>query len=45
MSDQKTDVLVAGYQDIGVATKDFESLVVQAKEGRDRRGDPRHARR
>jgi len=31
MSDDKTDVLVAGYQDIGTATDDFESLVAQVK--------------
>ena len=40
-----TDVLVAGYQDIDEATKDFEALValVKAKAGRDRGRDPRHA--
>jgi uncharacterized membrane protein len=32
MPDEKTDVLVAGYQDIGTATADFESLVAQVKE-------------
>ena len=30
MADTPTDVLVAGYQDIGTATNDFESLVALA---------------
>jgi hypothetical protein len=34
MSDEKTDVLVAGYQDISAATEDFESLVGQVKDGK-----------
>ena len=29
-----TDVLVAGYQDIDAATKDFESLVAQVRDGK-----------
>jgi len=32
MADTPTDVLVAGYQDIGTATDDFESLVARVKE-------------
>ncbi|MGZ4304014.1 MAG: sulfatase-like hydrolase/transferase, partial [Solirubrobacteraceae bacterium] len=32
MSDASTDVLVAGYQDVESATKDFESLVVAVKD-------------
>ncbi len=34
MSDEKTDVLVAGYQEIETATKDFESLVACVKDKR-----------
>ncbi|MGZ4248506.1 MAG: arylsulfatase [Solirubrobacteraceae bacterium] len=34
MSDASTDVLVAGYQDVESATKDFESLVVAVKDKR-----------
>ena len=34
MPDTPTDVFVAGYQDIDAATKDFESLVAQVKEGK-----------
>ena len=46
MAETPTDVLVAGYQDIDEATKDFESLVALVKDeaGRDRGRDPRHAR-
>ena len=32
MADTSTDVLVAGYQDIDEATKDFEALVALVKE-------------
>ena len=32
MAETPTDVLVAGYQDIDEATKDFESLVALVKE-------------
>ncbi|HZE04503.1 MAG TPA: arylsulfatase, partial [Solirubrobacteraceae bacterium] len=32
MADTLTDVLVAGYQDIDTATKDFESLVAQVQD-------------
>jgi arylsulfatase A-like enzyme/uncharacterized membrane protein len=32
MADTPTDVLVAGYQDIDTATKDFESLVARVKD-------------
>ena len=32
MSDEQTDVLVAGYQDIDTATSDFESLVAEVKD-------------
>jgi len=32
MSDTPTDVLVAGYQEIDSATKDFEALVAQVKD-------------
>jgi arylsulfatase A-like enzyme/uncharacterized membrane protein len=34
MSDAPTDVLVAGYQDIDTANRDFESLVALAKDGK-----------
>jgi arylsulfatase A-like enzyme/uncharacterized membrane protein len=33
MADTPTDVLVAGYQDIDTANKDFESLAAQVKDG------------
>ena len=32
MADTPTDVLVAGYQDIDEATKDFEALIALVKE-------------
>ncbi len=32
MSDEKTDVLVAGYQDISAASGDFEALVALVKD-------------
>ena len=32
MAETPTDVLVAGYQDIGEATKDFEALVALVKQ-------------
>ena len=46
MAETPTDVLVAGYQDIDEATKDFEALValVKDEEGLDRGRHPRHAR-
>jgi arylsulfatase A-like enzyme/uncharacterized membrane protein len=34
MADTPTDVLVAGYQDIATATKDFEGLVARVKDRR-----------
>ena len=34
MADTPTDVLVAGYQDIATATKDFEGLVARVKDKR-----------
>jgi len=34
MSDAPTDVLVAGYQDIDTANRDFESLVALVKDGK-----------
>ena len=46
MSDEHTDVLVAGYQSISTASSDFESLVALVKDGKlEIEGDdPRHAR-
>ena len=46
MADTPTDVLVAGYEDIGVATTDFDALIelVEAGASQDRGRDPRHAR-
>ncbi|MFZ0376769.1 MAG: hypothetical protein WAL38_02995 [Solirubrobacteraceae bacterium] len=34
MSDTPTDVLVAGYQEVNSANKDFESLVALVKDGK-----------
>jgi len=34
MSDTPTDVLVAGYQDVDTANRDFESLVALVKDGK-----------
>ena len=36
MAETTTDVLVAGYQEIDEATKDFESLVALVKDKRSR---------
>ena len=46
MAETPTDVLVAGYQDIDEATRDFESLValVRDEAGVDRGCDPGDAR-
>src|SRR4051812_9587233 len=34
MSDTPTDVLVAGYQDSGTATRDFDALVALVNDGK-----------